>query len=57
MLSDTLDEIPWMCPASDALDVIAKHFPVAVGTTRAKTSTTWTMTRPECVEVAWKSKS
>ena len=37
--------------------VIAKHFPVAVGTTHAKTSSTWTMTRPDCVEVAWKNKS
>ena len=33
--------------------VIAKHFPVP---TRAKTRTTWTTTRPDCVEIAWKNK-
>ena len=33
--------------------VSAKRFPVS---TRAKTRTTWTTTRPDCVEVAWKNK-
>ena len=56
MLGDTLNVILWMCHASNALDVIAKHFPIAVGTTCAKTSTAWTTTRPDCMEVAWKNK-
>ena len=57
MLSNTLDVITWMYTASEALYVIAKHFLVAVGTTCAKTSTTWTTTRPDCVELAWKNRS
>ena len=33
--------------------VITKHFPVP---TRARTRTTWTTTRPDCMEVARKNK-